>query len=921
VCQAVQHAHHKGIIHRDLKPSNVLVALYDDKPVVKVIDFGVAKATGRQLTEQTLHTGLGAVVGTVEYMSPEQASFNLVDVDTRSDVYSLGVLLYELLAGGPPFGRKELETVGLLEMLRVIREQEPSKPSIRLSTAEGLPALAANRGTEPKRLTALVRGELDWIVLKALEKDRSRRYETANGFALDVQRYLADEPVLACPPSVGYRLRKFVRRNKVALATAAVVGVAVLLAVGTIGWAFRDRDARRAEATQERLARVRTNDVKSQQALEAAQRLRREERWPEGLAVVNAARAHLADGDVSADVKRALEGCARNLVMLDKLDLIRLLEAELMDNPTGLAVLGQEYQEAFRTYGIDVEKLPPAEAGRRIRGEEIRQELLAALEDWIRLRLRPNPKDDLDTSHLLAICRAVDPDPNRQGFREAIARGDLEGMVRQTQLEEKGGLAVAALINRARILARAGQYQQAAALLRKAEHRHPANFWLHHDLGNYLTRVRPPRHAEAIGFLRTARALRPTSAGAWNNLANALCENGEREEALKAIDTALGLKNDVAFLHYTRGYILETLKKPAAAEASYREAIRLKEKYALAHLGLAQIHERQGKLDDALTGYRLALRHGSEELEEAHQGYRRVLEKSVGLEKAVYHMEDLYRQAPRSPVVRRLLAEVCQAWASELHSKGLHVPAELGFERALRLLRELAADFPRKPGYQSAVALAYWQQGQRRERSSLREAEAAYRLAVGYWDRLIAAFPNNSYYASMKGGTLHNLANVRRDQQQLVEARGLYEQALDLQRQALKARPNDGNAQQYLINHLGALGRVDLAFGDHARAARLAEELSGCIIKKEKAYADAAALLSECIACVESHKDLPSVERRVLAQQYGDQAVAWLRQGLVENRYPPAVLLQDLRRDHPWRPLRGRADFQQLLAELEGKSP
>lgn len=251
VCQAIQHAHQKGVIHRDIKPSNVLVALYDDQPVPKVIDFGVAKATGQQLTERTLNTGFGAVVGTIEYMSPEQAGFNQLDIDTRSDVYSLGVLLYELLAGSPPFSRKHLEKVGVLEMLRVIREEEPSKPSTKLRSSGALPALSSNRGMEPDNLTRQVRGELDWIVMKALEKDRGRRYDTPNGFAMDLQRYLTDEPVLACPPSLGYRLRKFARRNKALISTVGLVAAALLIGIAVSVWqALRATDAEREMATQ-----------------------------------------------------------------------------------------------------------------------------------------------------------------------------------------------------------------------------------------------------------------------------------------------------------------------------------------------------------------------------------------------------------------------------------------------------------------------------------------------------------------------------------------------------------------------------------------------------------------------------------------------------------------------------------------------
>jgi serine/threonine protein kinase len=228
VCQAIQHAHQKGVIHRDLKPSNVLVAPYDGRPVPKVIDFGVAKATGQRLTERTMFTGFGAVVGTLEYMSPEQAELNNQDIDTRSDVYSLGVLLYELLTGQTPLTRRRLKTAALDEVLRLIREEEPPKPSTRLRESKAsLPSISALRQTEPAKLAKLMRGELDWIVMKALEKDRARRYETANGLAMDIGRYLADEPVLAGPPGAGYRLRKLARKHRAAL--AVVVGFAALL--------------------------------------------------------------------------------------------------------------------------------------------------------------------------------------------------------------------------------------------------------------------------------------------------------------------------------------------------------------------------------------------------------------------------------------------------------------------------------------------------------------------------------------------------------------------------------------------------------------------------------------------------------------------------------------------------------------------
>jgi serine/threonine protein kinase/tetratricopeptide (TPR) repeat protein/WD40 repeat protein len=248
VCQAAQHAHQKGIIHRDLKPTNVLVTLHDGTPVAKVIDFGVAKATGQQLTEKTLFTGFAQMVGTPLYMSPEQAALSGLDIDTRTDIYSLGVLLYELLTGTTPLQNERLKQAAFDEVRRLIREEEAVKPSTRISTLGATAvSISAQRRTEPNKLSQLLRNELDWIVMKALEKDRSRRYETASAFAADISRYLRDEQVEACPPSTLYRIRKFARRNRVVFTSAALVaavlltGLAVSISLAIVANRQRDR--------------------------------------------------------------------------------------------------------------------------------------------------------------------------------------------------------------------------------------------------------------------------------------------------------------------------------------------------------------------------------------------------------------------------------------------------------------------------------------------------------------------------------------------------------------------------------------------------------------------------------------------------------------------------------------------------------
>ncbi len=279
VCQAIQHAHQKGIIHRDIKPSNVLVAMYDDRPVPKVIDFGVAKAAGQMLTDKTLMTGFGAVVGTPEYMSPEQANLNNLDIDTRSDVYSLGVLLYELLTGSTPVDRHSLGKAALLEVLRIVREVEAPRLSAKLSTIDTLPNVAANRGTEPAKLSKMMKGELDWLVLKALEKDRTRRYDTANALSRDIQRYLADELVEARPPSTGYRMKKFVRRHKGQVIAASLIALTLVAGIvgTTLGLLRADSERQRAQDNEQK-ALTAKEETQQQLAATIAERKRADEK-------------------------------------------------------------------------------------------------------------------------------------------------------------------------------------------------------------------------------------------------------------------------------------------------------------------------------------------------------------------------------------------------------------------------------------------------------------------------------------------------------------------------------------------------------------------------------------------------------------------------------------------------------------------
>jgi tetratricopeptide (TPR) repeat protein/serine/threonine protein kinase len=636
VCQAVQHAHQKGIIHRDLKPSNVLVALYDDRPVPKVIDFGVAKAAGQPLTEQTLHTGFGAVVGTLEYMSPEQTGFDQLDVDMRSDIYSLGVMLYELLTGGPPFSRTELAQAGALEFLRLIREQEPTRPSTKLSTAEGLPTLAASRGTEPRRLAALVRGELDWIVMKALEKDRNRRYETAGAFAADVQHYLADEPVQACPPSAWYRFRKFARRNKASLAAAAS-GLAVILALaGSAIWFGQQKALRQA-----RTERTVTAALSQAQTLvdEGDKQIDNPKRWQETARLAQAALQRgedlLAEGlgtdELAARVRQVRSAVDRAVAesgLLVELDRIRLEEATVKSGKFDEARAAPLYAALFANYGLDLAE--PQAAAAQINGSRLRDALLAALEEWSEIT-----PDAGEQNRLEEILQAADPpDTFRARWLAAVRRRDGPELVKLAKDAPLQRLPTTAVCKLARDLRHVKEWAASERVLRTAQEVNPGDFWLNHDLGFTLMRQGRTRAEEAVGYLRVALALRSDSPGVHLNLGHALQDKGDLDGAVRKYQAALEIDPHCSMAHSNLGRVLHEKGDLNGALREYRAAVEADPKYAMAHNNLGAALQEKGDLEGAIQEYHAALKINPK-FAPAHYNLANILRDSKDLEGAI----------------------------------------------------------------------------------------------------------------------------------------------------------------------------------------------------------------------------------------------------------------------------------------------
>jgi tetratricopeptide (TPR) repeat protein/serine/threonine protein kinase len=587
VCQAVQHAHQKGVIHRDLKPSNVLVTLHDDKAVVKVIDFGIAKATGQQLTDKTLFTGFAQMVGTPLYMSPEQAGQSGLDADTRSDIYSLGVLLYELLTGTTPFDKERLRTVGYDELRRIIREEEPPRPSTRISTlGRRATTISTQRQSDPKRLSQLFRGELDWIVMKCLEKDRNRRYETAAALARDVERYLADEPVLACPPSAGYRLRKFARRHRGKLSVVAGLLAALVALAGTIGWNAWDRAVRRAEQiNQDRvqgeradaeLATVGTLRVQARttppsvsrsllaEALAAAQRA-------DGLLAHRPADDPLRQ-QVAALVEE-LQGEERDRRVLAQLEEVELL---LTAVPKGarraLEQQVRSFAAAFHDYGVDVEALDDEQVVERLRARPIRAELAAALDSWGQLE---GHRDRASGERLQALACAVDPDEWRNRVRAARAAGNLKLLKELAAADQAVDLPPESLDLLCMHLIQAKEKPAALALLRRARRAHPADYWIHYHLGEHvLWNVTPPQTGEAIECFLVAIAVRP-NAICYTELGNAYRIKRAHEEARLAYDRAIALDPYYASAYRARALLWSAMGDDDKALADLKKAVEL----------------------------------------------------------------------------------------------------------------------------------------------------------------------------------------------------------------------------------------------------------------------------------------------------------------------------------------------------------
>jgi serine/threonine protein kinase/Flp pilus assembly protein TadD len=644
--EALAHAHHEGVVHRDVKPANLLV---DVQGNLWVTDFGLAR-----LHSATGLTVSGDLLGTLRYMSPEQACGDPAAVDPRTDVYALGATLYELLALRPVFDGRDRQ-----ELLRQIACEEPRSP---------------------RRLNPSVPAELEIIVGKALEKDAAARYTTAQELADDLRRFLEDKPIRARRPTWLEQTRKWARRHRPAVwSAAAALLVTVVVLAGSAGWVVRDRAARQAKLTAD-----------LQAAWDEAQRSRQEGRWPQAQAAAKRAEALLQDGadepTLAGQVKDFLGELAQEEAdrrLVDGLEKIRLGQAEvnLKENRFALEEALPEYRRVFLTYGLRAETVTPEEAAALLGRQPaaVRGTALAALDHWLILaRYKRAP----EAAWLEQVLSAAERDPWRQDVRAARRRNDrraLEKLAREVDVAVQPPEALFVL---ERGLRQRGATAAAAAMLRRAQEAFPGDFWINHDLAMALLDCQPPQYEPAIRFLTAAVALRPDSPKVRLNLGSALWRSGQRDEALSTFRKAVELNPHLAEAHGKLGAALAAGGRRAEAITAFRKAVALNPVYAEAYADLGTALWREEQRDEAVTSFRRAIEL-KPTLAVAHAHLGAALATTGRLDEAMAPIR-------RAIELRPDCAEAHHALGNALARKGQLELAAAAYRRAIALAPDFA---------------------------------------------------------------------------------------------------------------------------------------------------------------------------------------------------------------------------------------
>ncbi|MEM0925138.1 MAG: protein kinase, partial [Planctomycetota bacterium] len=540
VCRALQHSHQKGIIHRDLKPSNILVAEYDGQPVPKVIDFGVAKATGTQLTDRTLFTEFGQIIGTIEYMSPEQSRRNQLDVDTRSDIYSLGIVLYKLLTGDTPFGSDRFRNAAWDEVFRIIREEEPALPSIKVSSSQTLARLAERRAVEPKRLSAQIRGDLDWIVTKSLEKDRGRRYQSAGEFSDDIQRHLNQLPVLAAPQNVVTRYRKWFKRNRNTVLWSALVMVAVYSSFFAIyrQYKLRRAETERLDALVVEVRRSMTNASNAPVGDEFAWEVAKTQ-----LSRLEDARDRGQGNDeevlnrVDQTIRDFQKQWAEHAISIQIEEVV--LRGASDHSLASWQQMERQIKDLFDEFGFDLDVEKPEVVGRRIRESDLAVRWSDLLELWIgtRANFKALGGEEVTEAQLrpwLEALYVADPDPVRTSIRKFIqqrppAESRLASFAGDVDLDQ---LSPRTLSWFASCYGSIGDFQRVNEIYQRGLDLHPQDVMMTHDFALVLSFQKD--YERSARMYHRCLALRPDVAGLWFSLAETLEKLGETEAAVRA---------------------------------------------------------------------------------------------------------------------------------------------------------------------------------------------------------------------------------------------------------------------------------------------------------------------------------------------------------------------------------------------------